>query len=53
MVGLGIGALLIPIVAYATQVLNMKMTPQSDQNDQMARQMKMMNNPMMRGRMKF
>lgn len=42
MVGLGIGALLIPIVAYATQVLNMKMTPQSDQNDQMARQMRSM-----------
>lgn len=43
-IGLTIAAILIPVVAYLTQYLNMRLTPQSsDGNDQMARQMKMMN----------
>ena len=43
-IGLTIGAILIPVVAYLTQYLNMRLTPTStDGNDQMARQMKMMN----------
>lgn len=46
-----IGALLIPIVSYLTQVINIKMMPQSgsasgDNADAMARQMKMMNRTM-------
>lgn len=46
-----IGALLIPIISYVTQVLNMKLMPQAggtgnDQSDQMAAQMKMMNKTM-------
>lgn len=39
-------AILIPVLAYVTQFLNVKLTPQpanNDPNDQMARQMKMMN----------
>lgn len=37
-------ALLIPVVSYLTQVANIKLTPQAtDQNDQMAQQMKTMN----------
>lgn len=43
-IGLTIAAVLIPIVAYGTQYLNMRLTPQSsDANDSAARQMKMMN----------
>lgn len=46
-----IGALLVPIVSYLTQVLNIKLMPQStpaggDGNDAMASQMKMMNRTM-------
>lgn len=46
-----IGALLIPIVSYLTQVINIKMMPQTgsssgDNADAMARQMKMMNRTM-------
>ena len=46
-----IGALLIPIVSYLTQVINIKMMPKSgsssgDNADAMARQMKMMNRTM-------
>lgn len=37
-------ALLIPVISYATQILNIKLMPQSaNGNDQMARQMKTMN----------
>ncbi|MGN8773793.1 YidC/Oxa1 family membrane protein insertase [Candidatus Weimeria sp. HCP3S3_B5] len=44
LIGLAIGAILIPILAYGTQYLNMRLTPQSnDSNDQMARQMRTMN----------
>lgn len=43
-----IAALLIPICSYLTQVLNIKLMPQAangnGENDQMANQMKMMNN---------
>ncbi|MDD6551697.1 MAG: YidC/Oxa1 family membrane protein insertase [Lachnospiraceae bacterium] len=43
-IGLTIAAILIPVVAYLTQYLNMRLTPQStDANDSAARQMKMMN----------
>ena len=43
-IGLTIAAVLIPIVAYLTQFLNMKLTPQvSDMNDSAARQMRTMN----------
>lgn len=39
-----IGALLIPILCYVTQLINMKMAPQTgDGNDSMAKQMKIMN----------
>ncbi len=43
-----IGALLIPVVSWLTQVLNMKLMPSaaSTDNDQMARQMKTMNTMM-------
>lgn len=45
-----IGALLIPILSYATQVISMKLIPQSssgsDQADAMANQMKTMNKTM-------
>ncbi len=43
-----IGALLIPVVSWLTQVLNMKLMPSaaSSDNDQMARQMKTMNTMM-------
>ena len=47
-----IAALLIPIISYITQVLNMKLMPQStsssgnEQSDAMAQQMKMMNKTM-------
>lgn len=44
--GMLIMALLIPILSYLTQVLNIKLMPQpesKDQNDAMASQMKMMN----------
>lgn len=47
-----IGALLVPIVSYLTQVANIKLMPQStggngnEQNDAMAQQMKMMNRTM-------
>lgn len=42
------GALLIPLFSYLTQVLNIKLMPQSDAgtNDQMAQQMKTMNRTM-------
>ncbi len=44
------GALLIPVVSYLTQMLNIKLMPQAsggnDQNDAMAQQMKMMNRMM-------
>lgn len=39
-------AILVPVLAYVTQFLNVKLTPQpanADPNDQMARQMKVMN----------
>ena len=43
-IGLTIAAFMIPVVAYVTQFLNMKLTPQSsDANDSMARQMRTMN----------
>ena len=43
-----IGALLIPLFSYLTQVLNIKLMPQQDAggNDQMAQQMKTMNRTM-------
>lgn len=43
-----LGALLIPLLSYLTQVLNIKLMPQSDTgtNDQMAQQMKTMNRTM-------
>lgn len=42
-----IAALLVPVLSYITQVLSLKMMPQAGgDNDQMARQMKMMNNTM-------
>lgn len=43
-----IAAILIPVLAYLTQVLNIKLMPQAAtaDNDQMANQMKMMNNMM-------
>ena len=46
-----IAALLIPVVSYLTQVLNIKMMPQAEgssgsENDAMAQQMKMMNRTM-------
>lgn len=47
-----VAALLIPIISYVTQVLNMKLMPQStsssgnEQSDAMAQQMKMMNKTM-------
>jgi YidC/Oxa1 family membrane protein insertase len=42
-----IGAILIPLCSYLTQVLNIKLMPQSDSgNDQMAQQMKTMNRTM-------
>lgn len=41
------GAILIPLFSYLTQVLNIKLMPQSDAgNDQMAQQMKTMNRTM-------
>ncbi len=44
------GALMIPVVSYLTQMLNIKLMPQAsggnDQNDAMAQQMKMMNRMM-------
>lgn len=47
---LAIGALLVPIVSYLTQVLNIKLMPQASSsngdNDAMAQQMKMMNRVM-------
>lgn len=47
-----IGGLLIPVISYLTQVVNIKLMPQStgnggnEQNDAMAQQMKMMNKTM-------
>lgn len=43
-----IAALLVPVVSYLSQVINIKMMPQAStgDNDQMAAQMKMMNNIM-------
>lgn len=43
-----IAALLVPVISYLSQVLNIKMMPQAStgDNDQMAAQMKMMNNIM-------
>lgn len=47
-----VAALLIPVISYVTQVLNMKLMPQSsgtsgnEQSDAMAQQMKMMNKTM-------
>lgn len=47
-----VGALLVPVVSYLTQVLNIKLMPQGgapaggDGNDAMAQQMKMMNKTM-------
>lgn len=45
-----LGALLIPVVSYLTQMLNIKLMPQAsggnDQNDAMAQQMKMVNRMM-------
>ena len=46
-----IAALLVPIISYLTQVLNIKLMPQAtasgnDQSDAMAQQMKMMNRMM-------
>ena len=43
-----IGAILIPLLSYLTQVLNIKLMPQAetDANDQMAQQMKTMNKTM-------
>lgn len=47
-----IGGLLVPIISYLTQVVNIKLMPQStgssgtEQNDAMAQQMKMMNKTM-------
>lgn len=45
-----LGALMIPVVSYLTQILNIKLMPQAsnanDQNDAMAQQMKMMNKTM-------
>lgn len=41
--GLMIGALLIPLLAYGSQLLNLKLVPQAGGNDQMAQQMKTMN----------
>ena len=43
-----IAALLVPIISYLTQVLNIKLMPQANtgDNDQMARQMKSMNTMM-------
>lgn len=42
--GFVILALMIPVLAYASQLLNLKLMPQvGDDNDQMARQMKTMN----------
>ena len=42
-----IGAILIPLFSYLTQVLNIKLMPQQDTaNDQMAQQMKTMNRTM-------
>ena len=44
-----IGAILIPVISYLTQVLNIKLMPQPenpDPNDQMAQQMKTMNKTM-------
>lgn len=43
-----LGALLIPLLSYLTQVLNIKLMPQQDTaaNDQMAQQMKTMNKTM-------
>ena len=47
---LAIGALLVPIISYLTQVLNIKLMPQASasngDNDAMAQQMKMMNRTM-------
>ncbi len=43
-----IAALLVPVISYLSQVINIKMMPQAStgDNDQMAAQMKMMNNIM-------
>lgn len=45
-----LGALMIPVVSYLTQMLNIKLMPQAasenDKNDAMAQQMKMMNKTM-------
>lgn len=43
-----LAALLVPVISYLSQVLNIKMMPQAStgDNDQMAAQMKMMNNIM-------
>lgn len=43
-----VGALLVPLFSYLTQILNMKLMPQAetDANDQMAQQMKTMNKTM-------
>lgn len=43
-----IGAILVPLLSYLTQVLNIKLMPQqeTEANDQMARQMKTMNRTM-------
>lgn len=45
-----IGAIMVPILAYVTQILNYKLMPQAsngnEQNDAMAQQMKMMNKTM-------
>lgn len=46
---MAIGALLIPVISYLTQVLNIKLMPTASaggDNDQMAQQMKMMNRTM-------
>ena len=46
---MAIGALLIPVISYLTQVLNIKLMPTNaagGDNDQMAQQMKMMNRTM-------
>lgn len=45
--GLLIAALLVPVCSYLSQMINIKLTPQNtDQNDQMAAQMKTMNTMM-------
>lgn len=46
-IALAICAILLPLISYASQVLSIRLMPVAgDQNDQMAAQMKMMNNTM-------